>query len=196
MNIPLPFRVAAGVVAAGLEQLRRLPEELPGLPVTLAGSAVRASLRVQQTLAELATKGDELLASWTDTAEENPSWARFDDDELDGDLSDGDAEPGMTDSAVKAAGDDGAVDDAATKPSPAKRKTTARTKTAPAAAAQSTDDYDALTLAQVRARLGSMTADEVEALLEREQQGRARASFLTVLGNRLISARAGEPDRP
>lgn len=175
MNVPLPFRVAAGVVAAGLDQLRRLPEELPGLPVALAGSAVRASLRVQQTITELATKGDELLASWVNPPVENPSWARFDDEEPgdgaagDGPVSDGgNTDDGNTD-------DDGA---AGTGPGEARPGNPV------------IDGYDELTIGQLRARLRTLDADQVKALLEHERGARARAAFLTTLENRLTSLRA------
>lgn len=81
MNVPLPFRVAAGLLATGWEQLRKLPEDLPGTAVTLAGAAVRASMRVQQEIAELATRGDEVLAPLVSRPEENPPWAHFDEDD-------------------------------------------------------------------------------------------------------------------
>lgn len=171
MNVPLPFRVAAGVVAAGLDQLRRLPEELPGLPVALAGSAVRASLRVQQTITELATKGDELLASWVNPPVENPSWARFDDEE-----------PGDGAASDDRGADEGNADD------------DRATGTVPDEARPGNpviDAYDELTIGQLRTRLRTLDADQVEALLERERGGQARAAFLTTLENRLTSLRAG-----
>ena len=49
--------------------------------MTLAGQAMRLSMRVQQEIAELATRGDQLLATVMGGPEENPEWARFDDEE-------------------------------------------------------------------------------------------------------------------
>ena len=51
-------------------------------------------------------------------------------------------------------------------------------------------DYPALTLAQLRARLQSLTVDELEALLAYEQATKARAPFQTLLANRITRANA------
>ena len=51
-------------------------------------------------------------------------------------------------------------------------------------------DYDSLTLAQLRARLRSLSLDELTALLDYEQRTLARAPFLTMLENRIASAKA------
>ncbi len=118
VNVPFPFRVAAGAIAVGLDRLRTLPAELPALSVTLAGHAVRVSMRVQQELANLAARGEEVLSPLTDRPEEHPAWARFDDEDdvVDGevvdDASGGDA---ARDDAMAsdAAGDDAAGDDSA-----------------------------------------------------------------------------------
>lgn len=184
MNVPLPFRVAAGVVAAGLDQLRRLPEELPGLPVALAGTAVRASLRVQQTITELATKGDELLGSWVNPPVENPSWARFDDDEP-GDAADAAGPVAASDGT--ASDDTGTAHDAA-----AHDAAPAASAAADSVADAAVDGYDELTISQLRARLRTLDAARIEALLDRERGGQQRAAFLTTLENRLTSLRAGD----
>ncbi len=81
ITLPTPVRVAVGLVATGIDRLRSLPEDLPTIPVTLAGQAMRLSMRVQQEVAELATRGDQLLATVMGGPEENPEWARFDDEE-------------------------------------------------------------------------------------------------------------------
>ncbi|MFC7341944.1 lipid droplet-associated protein [Saccharopolyspora griseoalba] len=78
-SLPLPVRVAAGLAATAVEQTRKLPNTLIGLPVTVASQALQASMRVQQQITELAIKGDEALASFQQ-AEERPSWTTFDED--------------------------------------------------------------------------------------------------------------------
>jgi hypothetical protein len=50
--------------------------------------------------------------------------------------------------------------------------------------------YPALTLAQLRARLQSLSVDDLEALLAYEQATRARAPFQTLLANRITRATA------
>jgi len=79
--LPLPLRVAAGIVATGIQLVRSLPEEIPALPVTVVGNAMRLSMRVQQEITTLATRGDELLGGLLGgQTEENPAWATFDED--------------------------------------------------------------------------------------------------------------------
>jgi cytochrome c-type biogenesis protein CcmH/NrfG len=51
-------------------------------------------------------------------------------------------------------------------------------------------DYEALTLAQLRARLHSLDVDELEALLAYEEATKARAPFQTLLANRITRATA------
>ncbi|GAA2798258.1 lipid droplet-associated protein [Crossiella cryophila] len=77
--LPLPVRVAAGLAAAAVEQARKLPRSLAGLPVTVASTAMQLSMRAQQHVTELAIKGDEILATLR-PAEETPEWATFDED--------------------------------------------------------------------------------------------------------------------
>ncbi|MFR9729960.1 lipid droplet-associated protein [Saccharopolyspora sp. MS10] len=77
---PLPIRVAAGLAALTVEQTRRLPGQLLGLPLTVASQALQLSMRVQQQITELAIRGDETLDAFRG-AEEQPSWATFDEDE-------------------------------------------------------------------------------------------------------------------
>ena len=81
ITLPLPVRVAAGLLATGIDVVRSLPEEIPAIPVALVGNAMRLSMKVQQEIATLATRGDELLGGVVGAPQENPSWAKFDDDE-------------------------------------------------------------------------------------------------------------------
>ena len=81
ITLPLPVRVAAGILATGIDAVRSLPTEIPALPVALVGNALKLSMKVQQEIASLATRGDELLGGVVGAPQENPSWARFDDDD-------------------------------------------------------------------------------------------------------------------
>lgn len=78
--LPLPVRVAAGLLASAVEQARHLPEHLSELPVSAASRAIQAGMRMQQRVTALAVKGDEVLSLFH-AVEETPSWARFDEDE-------------------------------------------------------------------------------------------------------------------
>ncbi len=211
--LPLPVRIAAGVLVTGLERLRRLPQDIPALSVTLAGQAVRTSMRVQQEIAALAGRGDELLSGVLNRPSERPAWARFDDEPVDdGNLdiarsgADADLPEDAADDRPTAAKDDGSIGadpaNAAKAPSTVRRRTTSRSATAgdstPAgpAAPDPVDmpGYQALRLAQVRTRLRTLGPDAVQRLLEYERSGAARAPFLTLLYNRLttLSAQPGE----
>lgn len=50
-------------------------------------------------------------------------------------------------------------------------------------------DYDSLTLAQLRARLRTLSVDELTALLDYEKSHAARPPFVTMLSNRITTAR-------
>jgi hypothetical protein len=77
--LPLPVRLAAGIVATAVEQARDLPRQLAELPITAVSQTLQAGMRVQQKVTELAIKGDRAL-SVLQPVEEKPSWATFDDD--------------------------------------------------------------------------------------------------------------------
>jgi len=81
ITLPIGVRVAAGVLGTAFDRLGKLPENLPAIGVSLVGQAFRTSLRVRQEIAELAVRGDELLAGITGGAEEHPAWATFDEDD-------------------------------------------------------------------------------------------------------------------
>ncbi|MBN9611524.1 MAG: hypothetical protein BGO26_15320 [Actinobacteria bacterium 69-20] len=194
-TLPLPLRVAAGLIAAGLDHVRTLPQDIPGLSVTLAGRAMRASMRVQQEIADLANRGDELLAPFVERPEEHPAWAHFDDepaaegqDSVISDViseSDADGDSRGTPSSDNAdinserseyddvLGADPASETADPAPIPG---------------------YDELRVTGLRARLHGLDADTVAALLDYEQSTRARAAFVTLLGNRLATMRAAGRD--
>ncbi len=61
--LPLPVRLAAGLVATAVEQARDLPRHVVEFPVTAVSQALQASMRVQQKVTELAIKGDRALGA-------------------------------------------------------------------------------------------------------------------------------------
>jgi hypothetical protein len=87
--IPMPLRAAAGLAAVAIDEARRLPTRLVGLPVTAVGAALQVSLKAQQQYAELVARGDQLLGQLRPQPQGTPPWARFDEE----DLAAGGAEP-------------------------------------------------------------------------------------------------------
>lgn len=77
-EIPEVVRAAAGLAATVVDEARRLPETLPGLPVRLVGMAMQHAMKVQQQYAGLVARGDELFTGIRGEAE--PGLATFDDD--------------------------------------------------------------------------------------------------------------------
>ncbi len=78
-QIPTPIRAALGLAATAVAEARKLPETLPQLPVAAVSTAMQASLRVQQHIATLAARGDEVISQLRGTSAEPPAWATFDD---------------------------------------------------------------------------------------------------------------------
>jgi hypothetical protein len=87
--LPMPLRLAAGLVATAIEEVHELPRKLSELPMTAVSQALQASMRIQQRITELAIKGDRALGALRPVPE-TPTWARFDEDE----------EPGLPNGAV------------------------------------------------------------------------------------------------
>lgn len=80
-QIPEPIRAYVGLAATVLDEARKLPEALPGLPVRAVGLAMQTALKVQQQWAGLVARGDEVLTGFR--GEDEPGLATFDDDDLD-----------------------------------------------------------------------------------------------------------------
>jgi hypothetical protein len=78
-EIPEPVRAVAGLAATVLDEVRKLPGTLPGIPVRAAGLAMQAALKLQQEYAGLVARGDELFTGIR--GENEPGLATFDDDE-------------------------------------------------------------------------------------------------------------------
>jgi len=176
----------------------KLPKTILMYPMTLASTAAHMVMRFQQNLAELVIKGDSTLESIFPPKDEKPEWATFDED-LPEDAVEGAPatlpEAGEVERraegrfALYSVAD--AHEDASALVKPAKRSKTPAAKTAvpePEVAVEL--DYPTLTLAQLRARLQSLSVDELEALLAYEQATKARAPFQTLLANRITRANA------
>src|SRR3954447_3830533 len=78
-EIPEVVRAAAGLAATVLDEARKLPETLPGLPVRLIGLAMQHAMKVQQQYAGFVARGDELFTGLR--GEDEPGLATFDDDD-------------------------------------------------------------------------------------------------------------------
>jgi hypothetical protein len=186
---PAPYgvRLAVGAAVTVVEETRKLPQTILMYPMTLVSQAAHMVMRFQQNVAELVIKGDATLETIFPPKDEQPEWATFDEDLGDGgDLpslsSEGDRErltegrfalysqtPDTDDS-------DDSADDEASNAEP------------PQAATEL--DYDSLTLAQLRARLQSLSVADLQSLLAYEEATRARAPFQTLIANRITRASA------
>jgi hypothetical protein len=168
----------------------RLPKSILMYPMTLASQAANVVMRFQQNLAELVIKGDSTLESIFPPKDEKPDWATFDEDlpaETDGAGADGDGERRAEGRFALYSVADAAEAADSTKAAPARDKP-AKSAEVPAIATEL--DYQALTLAQLRARLHTLDIGELEALLAYEQATKARAPFQTLLANRITRANA------
>ena len=187
-HVPLPVRVAVGLVVTAVEQARKLPEQLVDLPVTAASRAVQAGMRVQQRVTELAIKGDQVF-SLLQPVEDSPPWARFDEDD----------EAPETGRATSAAHPDnidkvasgGEVDEAdvaqALTPPPARADGIRPAASRPA---ELLAGYDEMSLAELRTKLRELPLPQLEALLVYEHTHRDRPAFVTLLSNRISTVRS------
>lgn len=158
--LPLGVRVAAGLAVTALEQARKLPQQLAGLPLTVVSEAMQLSMRVQQHVTELAIKGDDVLSGLR-PAEEEPEWATFDEDETP-----------VTTSQEE-------VDD------PWEEE-----ERAIAEVPEFLPSYDELSIAQLRARLRNLDVEQLEELLRYEKAHEARPEFVGMLNRRIATVKA------
>lgn len=205
---PYGVRLLVGAATFAVEETMKLPRTILMYPMTLASQAAHLVMRFQQNLAELVIRGDATLETLFPPKEEQPEWATFDED-----LIEASDEPTIPGSGVDAVDNDrrpegrfalysvaegsegvpesGAAAEPPTRPMPAKHAMKpAPTKTVPAPPVATELDYEALTLAQLRARLRTLDVDELEALLAYEEATKARAPFQTLLANRITRATA------
>ncbi len=187
-HVPLPVRVAVGLMITAVEQARKLPEQLADLPVTAASHAVQAGMRVQQRVTALAIKGDQVFSLFR-PVEDTPAWARFDED--------GEPPPPGTTTGRSGESPDGApvvlghggvpdesdIAQGLTPPHPAADGAAPATPSLLA-------DYDGMSLAQLRTKLRGFSLSQLEELLEHERTHQNRPAFITLLSNRISTVRA------
>ena len=176
-SLPLPVRIAAGLAVTAVEQARKLPEQLTGLPVTVVSQALQLSMRVQQRVTELAIKGDDALASLR-PAEETPDWATFDEDESD--IAPSPVQPEVSDPWLD---EERAVSE---------HEDTADEDEDAVGGPSALPEYDELSVPQLRARLRRLTLDDLEQLLAYEREHAARPAYLGMLTRRIATVRAQE----
>jgi hypothetical protein len=191
--LPLPVRVAAGLVATAVEQARDLPRLALELPVTAVSQALQASMRVQQKVTELAIKGDRVLGMGP-PIEDEPAWATFDDDapaRRNGRVGE---EPTKVTTlrSVDLFAAPGPVDAEPAAPAPAPAETT---PPAPSAAPEDGPEvlpgYVSLTIPQLRGKLRHLRVDDLRALLAWEQAHGDRPPYVTMLSNRIAAVTEG-----
>ncbi|MGY1601124.1 lipid droplet-associated protein [Geodermatophilus sp. SYSU D00815] len=77
-EIPQVVRAAAGLAATVLDEARKLPETLPGLPVRVVGLTMQTAMWLQQQYTGLVARGDEVFTGIR--GEDEPGLATFDED--------------------------------------------------------------------------------------------------------------------
>ncbi|MEV0945601.1 lipid droplet-associated protein [Rhodococcus sp. NPDC049939] len=206
---PFVARVAAGIAVTAVEEARRLPTTAATLPMTAISQVLQTTMRVQQSITALAIKGDQAFAliNWTHYDDEQPEWAVFDEDTDTGTpVADGSddrsAGPGRfalyslspQDEDTPGKGSTpktgSTVNSSASKTSSkSKKKATTTSLPVPEPEIAALLDYGSLTLAQLRARLRTLSVEDLTALLDYENATRARAPFQTMLTNRITTAK-------
>lgn len=187
---PYGIRLLVGVAVTAIEETRRLPQTIVMYPMTVASSVAQMVMKMQQDLAGFAIKGDAALEMFFPPKDEKPDWATFDDDEAEAEKPPANGER-QTEGrfALYSVTDPIPGTDRAARPKPATaRKTAAKPPPAPPVVGQL--DYDSLTLAQLRARIQSLSVPDLRDLLAYEESGKARAPFQTLLANRITRATA------
>ena len=214
--LPLPVRIAAGLVATAVEQARDLPRLALELPVTAVSQALQASMRVQQKVTELAIKGDRVLGVGPQI-EDEPAWATFDDDVPPPRRNGRDQAPAgpATVSPLRSAPDrpapdpfdePGPVDPGSVDPEPVTRTPATPKPVTPkpvtpkpatptsveiamdaAAGPAVLPGYSGLTIPQLRGKLRHLGVDDLRALLAWEHAHGDRPPFVTMLSNRIAT---------
>ncbi|CAJ1580478.1 lipid droplet-associated protein [[Mycobacterium] wendilense] len=188
-SAPYGVRLLVGVAATAVEETRKLPQTILMSPMSLASQFAHLVMKVQQDLADLVIKGDSTLETLFPPKDEQPEWATFDEDEDDS----ADAGPSRsTDSGERMTEGRFALYSTDETPAaadpPSSNGQSAAEVSAPDVASRI--DYASLTLAQLRARLQSLSVDELSELLAFEEATKARAPFQTLLANRITRASA------
>ncbi len=165
----------------------KLPQTIMMYPMTVVSQVAQLVMKVQQDVADLVIKGDSTLETLFPPHDEQAEWATFDEDVIDEATDTGER---MTEGRFAlysvTENNDGRVTETV-KPDAAAADDVAA---AAAAGVVGEIDYDALTLAQLRARLQSLSVGDLEELLSYEEATKARAPFQTLLANRITRATA------
>ncbi|MFK0245138.1 lipid droplet-associated protein [Amycolatopsis azurea] len=213
--LPLPLRVAAGLAVTTAERVRELPKQLTGLPVTVVSQVLQFSMRVQQHVTELAIKGDDALSGLR-PVEDAPSWATFDED-LPPDLGERRYErdscviplhedtenPEVPEPRAETNGHLQDLEALAEDPWAEEERALAEdhpdgefdSSAAPVDANPAgLEDYDTLTLPQLRARLRRFDLAQLEELLTYERANADRPSFVGMLARRIGNVKKADGD--
>jgi hypothetical protein len=196
-SAPYGVRLLVGAAATAIEETRKLPQTILMYPMTIASQIAQLVMKMQQDVAGLVIKGDETLETLFPPKDEKPEWATFDDEVDDGsggDDADGAAMGNVVDLPVREGERLTEGRFALFSAEPETPNTTAGpdTSTTSQDAPQIVEelDYEQLTLAQLRARLTSLSVSDLEALLAYEESTKARAPYQTLLANRITRASA------
>ena len=188
---PYLARVAAGAAVYVVEETRKLPANAVTLPMTALSQMLQTTMHIQQFMTSLAIRGDQVFGSFT-SAKELPQWATFDEDASPvAQHTNGDSQENPGRFALYSMPPVEATPTEAAPTAIAPRTDTASVST-PAAEPEIAQylDYGSLTLAQLRARLRSLSLDDLNELLEYEEKAFGRAPFQTMLANRISVAKA------
>jgi hypothetical protein len=180
---PYGVRLLVGAAVTALEETRKLPQTILMYPMTVASQVASIVIHMQQNIADLVNKGDETLDGLFPPKDEQPEWATFDEDSGD------DGPSTATDGERRTEGRFAlySTGEPETEEDSEPEQVSAATAT-PGIATEL--DYESLTLAQLRARLPSLSVPDLEALLAYEGATRSRAPFQTLLANRITRASA------
>ena len=200
---PYGIRLLVGVAVTALEETRKLPQTIVMYPMTVASQFAQMVMKVQQDLAGFAIRGDAALETIFPAKEEKPDWATFDED-----LDEEPAQPSANGerqtegrfalySVAEGAATGSGRRSAKGKPAPNAKNAAAKKSAQATAKPPATPppiavelDYESLTLAQLRARIQSLSVSDLRALLAYEEAAKARAPFQTLLANRITRATA------
>lgn len=189
---PYGVRLLVGAAVTAIEETRKLPQTILMYPMTMVSTVAQMVMKVQQDVADLVIKGDAALETIFPPKDEQPEWATFDEDLPADDGEDAAAGERRTEGRFALYSVTDAVDAVDTKSQDSVTKSAGKKKAAEVTAPAIADelDYESLTLAQLRARLQSLSVADLEALLAYEEASKSRAPFQTLLANRITRATA------
>jgi hypothetical protein len=186
---PYGIRLLIGVAVTAIEETRKLPQAIVMYPMTVASTIAQMVMKMQQDLAGFAIRGDAALEMVFPPREEKPDWATFDEDQPEAEKPSANGER-QTEGRFALY----SVTDVPNSAKPATAGNSDGTEPSDPAVAvppiAGEIEYDALTLAQLRARIQSLSVTDLRALLTYEESAKARAPFQTLLANRITRATA------